>query len=79
MYYYSNLETKNATYPEEEIPMVPCTNEYVDPNVMELWYPGTIYCPDWNDEHVLFATYRHNLNAWLRFSVKRCDKEARAL
>jgi hypothetical protein len=29
MYYYSNLETKNGSYPEELIEMVPCVNEYI--------------------------------------------------
>jgi hypothetical protein len=59
--------------------MVPCTNDYVDPIAAELWYPGTLYCPDWQDRHVLYATYRQDIHAWLRLAVKRCDKEERAL
>jgi hypothetical protein len=79
MYYYSNLETRNSSYPNEEVPMVPCTNDWIEPNVAEIWYPGTVYCPDWSDRHVLFATYRHNIFSWVRFAVKKCDREARAL
>ena len=54
LHYYTNEETKNDIYPIEEIPMIPCTNELEDPDGIELWYPGTLYCPEWSDKHVLY-------------------------
>ena len=59
--------------------MIPCTNDLADPNVMGLWYPGTFYCPDWNDDHHLYQTYRANVHTWIRLAVHRCDPERRAL
>ena len=79
LHYLSNEVTQNGTYPQEEVPMIPCTNEFIDPNVVDLWYPGTIYCPDWTDRHRLLASYRHNIHSWLRLAVHRCDPERRAL
>jgi hypothetical protein len=59
--------------------MVPCVNDFVDENVRDLWYPGVIYCPDWQDKHNLFATYRHSIHSWIRLAVHKCDPERRAL
>ena len=78
LHYLSNEVTRNGSYPAEEVPMVPCENKFVDPNVKDLWYPGIIYCPDWQDRHRLYGTYRHNIHSWLRLAVHRCDPERRA-
>ena len=77
--YYSNLETQNNTYPDEDIPMKKCENLFVEENVRDLWYPGNVYCPDFSENHFLKATYRHNLHSWLRLVVYRCDPAERLL
>jgi hypothetical protein len=78
LHYYSNVETQNASYPDEEVKMVQCHNEFIDPNVEGLWYPGKLYCPDWTDDHNLLGTYRHNIHSWVRLAVHKCDPERRA-
>ena len=59
--------------------MKPCINQFLDPNSVDLWYPGTFYCPEWTDDHVLYNTYRGDIHTWIRLSVHRCDPERRAL
>ena len=78
MHYFSNEITKNLTYPEEEVPMVACQNEYLEP-LVQAWYPGIIYCPDWKDNHTLSKNYLYETHSWSRLAVHRCDSEKRAL
>jgi hypothetical protein len=59
--------------------MKACHIDGISQEVELLWYPGTIYCPDWNDEHVMFTNYREAITSWFRVAVHRCNPERRAL
>ena len=76
--YFSNQVTQDSTFPDEEVPMIPCQNEYMPNTTKDAWYPGTFYCPDWSEDHSLYATYKHDIKSYFRLEVHRCDPERRA-
>jgi hypothetical protein len=78
MHYYSNRETRNTTYPKDNVKMVPCDVENAGEIYKQLWHPGLVYCPEWSDEHALFTNYNYDIHSWLRLAVHKCDPEQRA-
>lgn len=51
MHIYSNLETEE--YSDDYVEIIECENEHIDENLVKLWYPGKLWCPDYHDDDIL--------------------------
>jgi hypothetical protein len=73
MLYKSNLRNPDETWTTEEVSLVPCEDFTKSSN-----WDSYFLCPDWNDEHVMFANYQYSQTAWIRLLLQRCDSDERA-
>jgi hypothetical protein len=72
--YKSNLASGGEeSWTNEDIDLVPCESFQDNP------WDDNFLCPDWSDEHVMFANYQYTETAWTRLLVEKCDTEERAL
>lgn len=60
------------------IDMVECDTELMEHNLKEMWYPGKLWCPQYQEDHLLFANYNYAHHSWMRLGVHHCDPVQRA-
>jgi hypothetical protein len=53
--------------------MVKCEIEGAGDNYKKFWHSGNVYCPEWSDEHSLYANYNYDIHSWLRLAVHKCN------
>ena len=46
-------QKEDGTYIADDVPMIPCVNEFMSEAMQNSFYPGTFYCPEWDENHYL--------------------------